>query len=250
MRLYFVALQFLTIVPIPFPRRWQEDELGRSMAFFPLAGLTIGALLAGTDYLIEPWFPGEVVDVLLIALLSAVTGGLHLDGLADVCDGLAARGGRERFLAVMKDPAIGAVGAVGLVIGLLLKYQALSFIPQEVRREALFCFPMLARYSQVQLTVGAQRARSDGLGALFVGGAGPAQLFIAYALTVSIMYLLLGGAGIVISIVSYLFTWLAKLWFHRRLGGITGDVIGCVSEFNEMLCLLAILVWAGRIYGS
>src|SRR4051812_11951020 len=108
MRRFFVALQFLTIVPIPYPRKWVESDLGRSMAFFPLAGLALGLMLAGLDRLFESFFPREIGDLLLIVLLTAVTGALHLDGLADVCDGVAARGGRERFLSVMKDPHTGA----------------------------------------------------------------------------------------------------------------------------------------------
>lgn len=244
MRLYLIALQFLTIIPLPFRTHCREEDLGRSMAFFPLAGLTIGALLAGADYLLDPLFPPEVVDLLLIVLLSAVTGAIHLDGLADVCDGIAARGGRERFLAVMKDSSIGAVGAVGLMLGLFLKFEALTCIPQEFRREALLCFPMLARFSQVQMAFGSTRARQDGLGAAFVGGAGGLQFFVASAFTGAVMYLLLGIPGIVICLLTYVFTWFLKAWFHRRLGGVTGDVIGCASELNEMLCLLALLAIA------
>ncbi|KAF0219351.1 MAG: adenosylcobinamide-GDP [Geobacteraceae bacterium] len=245
MRLYFIALQFLTIIPFPFTVRCEEEDLGRSMAVFPLVGLTLGALLAGADYLIAPWLPRGVADLLLIIALSAVTGALHLDGLADVCDGLAARGGRERFLEVMKDSRTGAVGVVGLVLGLLLKYQALVHIPLEYKREALLFFPMAARFSQVQLTVGARRARTDGLGSVFIGGAGVSQFIAAYAVTLTAAYLFLGLRGIWCAIILYLFTWLLKSWFHKRLGGVTGDVIGCVSELNEMLCLLVLLVMLG-----
>ncbi|MCM2359559.1 MAG: adenosylcobinamide-GDP ribazoletransferase, partial [Geobacteraceae bacterium] len=125
MRLYFIALQFLTIIPLPFQVRCDERDLGRSMALFPLVGLTLGGLLVGTDFLLARFLPRQVADLLLLTLLTVVTGALHLDGLADVCDGLAARGGRERFLAVMKDSRIGAVGVVGLTLGLFLKFQAL-----------------------------------------------------------------------------------------------------------------------------
>ena len=103
--------------------------------------------------------------LLLIAALALLTGGLHLDGLADVCDGLAARGGRERFLAVMKDSQVGAVGAVGLVLGLLLKWQALVAVPDGMKWQALLLFPLLARFGQVLTLTGADHARQDGLGA-------------------------------------------------------------------------------------
>lgn len=241
MRLYLVAMQFLTIIPLPFAVRCEEQDLGRSMALFPLVGLSLGFLLVGVNYLLTPWLPRPVVDLLLIVVLSVVTGALHLDGLADVCDGIAARGSRERFLAVMKDSRTGAVGAVGLMLGLLLKYQALLSIPVEFKREALLIFPMVARFSQVQLAVGAKRARTEGLGSLFIGGAGIWQFVGAGMTTLAVSWLLLGAKGIVVCVVAYLLSWGLKAWFHRRLGGITGDVIGCVSELNEIVCLLLLL---------
>ena len=153
----FLQLQFLTIVPLPVTVRCEEEDLGRSMSFFPLVGLAIGALLAGADFLLAPLLPRGVADLVLVALLSLVTGGLHLDGLSDVCDGLAARGSRQRFLDVMKDSRVGAVGAVALVLGLMLKYQALLAVPPEYKREALLFFPLAARFAQVQMTVGIPR---------------------------------------------------------------------------------------------
>jgi adenosylcobinamide-GDP ribazoletransferase len=241
MRFYFIALQFLTIIPLPFSVRCEERDLGRSMALFPLVGLTLGGLLVGVNFILSRFLPREVTDLLLLILLTVVTGALHLDGLADVCDGLAARGGRERFLAVMKDSRVGAVGVVGLVLGLLLKYQALYHVAPEIEREALLLFPMLARFSQVQMAVGSKRARSDGLGALFVGGAGVLQFAVAGIITLVIAGLMLGGRGLFCCLAVYLFTWGMKVWFHRRLGGVTGDVIGCASELNEILCLLVLL---------
>ncbi|ACM18907.1 adenosylcobamide-5'-phosphate synthase [Geotalea daltonii FRC-32] len=245
LRLYFVALQFLAIIPIPFSFRCREEDLGRSMSFFPLVGLTLGLLLAGCDYLLALALPRPVADLLLVAILALVTGALHLDGLADVCDGLAARGGRERFLAVMKDSRVGAVGVVGLVLALLLKYQALFAVTTD-KWETLLFFPMVARFSQVQLTVGSKRARQDGLGSLFIGGAGSMQVAVAAFFTVVTGWLLLGLPGIGCAAVCSLFTCLAKAWFHRKLGGITGDAIGCVSELNEILCLMTLVAIGGR----
>ena len=244
MRLYFIALQFLTIIPLPFAVRCDERDLGRSMALFPLVGLTLGLLLVGTDFILVRILPWQVADLLLITLLTVVTGALHLDGLADVCDGLAARGGRERFLAVMKDSRTGAVGVVGLVLGLGLKYETLLAITPDMKREALLFFPLIARFSQVQMTVGARRARSDGLGALFVTGAGIRQFMVACVITLSAAWLFHGMRGVWCVLFLYLVTWGLKGWFHRRLGGITGDVIGCVSELNEIGCLLALLALA------
>ena len=251
MRHFLIAFQFLTIVPLPIQVRCEEEDLGRSMTFFPLVGLAIGALLAGADFLLAPILPRGVADLVLVALLSVVTGGLHLDGLSDVCDGLAARGSRERFLAVMKDSRVGAVGAVALALGLMLKYQALLAVPAGHKREVLLFFPLVARFSQVQMTVGAQRARADGLGCAFVGGAGLTQFLLASLLTLGAAYGLLGVNGVFCTALLFLLTWGIKSWSHGRLGGITGDVIGCASELNEIFCLLILLALLGvRVQGA
>lgn len=240
MRYYIIAMQFLTIIPLPFQVRCDKEDLGRSLAAFPLAGLTIGALLAGANYLLSPWLARPLCDALLITALSAMTGALHLDGLADVCDGIAARGGRERFLEVMKDSHVGAIGAVGLVLGLLLKWQALVAVPVGIKWQALLLFPTIARFAQAQTVVFARNARQDGLGSAFISGAGGMQLLIAGFLTLAGSWLLQGVKGLIVLAAAILFTWLLKTWFRCRIGGITGDVIGCISELNEILSLVLI----------
>jgi adenosylcobinamide-GDP ribazoletransferase len=246
LRLFCIAIQFLTIIPLPFSVRCGEKDLGRSLAYFPLAGLALGALLVGLNYLLSLVLPRGIVDLLLVTALAAVTGILHLDGLADVCDGLAARGDRERFLKVLKDSHIGAAGAAGLVLALLLKYQSLLAIPADLKQPMLFCFPMLARFAQVTMIVGARQARSDGLGSLFISGAGWVQLLLATMTTLAASLLLMGIRGLWLFTAACLLTWLIKAWFQRRLGGITGDIIGFTSELNEILSLLLIVALSGQ----
>ena len=241
MRLYIIALQFLTIIPLPFTVRCEERDLGRSMTLFPAVGLTLGALLVGMNFLLAPLLPRSVTDLLLLALLAGLTGALHLDGVADVFDGLAARGGRERFLAVMKDPRCGPVGAAALVFFLLLKYQALLAVPDSQKNAALLLFPLLGRYAQVQCTKGATRARIDGLGATFIGGVGNFQLLAALAATLTLSSLLFGSNGFWLCGGVALMTWWLRRWAHRRLGGITGDIIGCCCEITETVALLIIV---------
>ena len=240
MRLYIIAMQFLTIIPLPFDTSCREEDLGRSTTFFPLAGLTIGCLLVGLNWLISPWLARPLCDALLVTTLAAVTGGLHLDGLADVCDGVAARGGRERFLAVMKDSQVGAVGAAGLVLALLLKWQALAAVPVELKWQTLLIFPALARFGQVLALTGAQHARQDGLGAAFIKGTSGVSLFLAFLSVASITAWLLGLKGVVALFAVCLLTVVGRLFFQRRLGGLTGDTVGSISELNEILALVVI----------
>jgi adenosylcobinamide-GDP ribazoletransferase len=245
MRLFFIAMQFLTIIPIPFAREWQEGEMGRSMRWFPLVGLGIGGLLAALDRGLALILPEPLAALLLVTALAIITGALHLDGVADVCDGFGARGGRERFLAVMKDSSTGAIGVVGVVLVLMLKHQALLQLPPRLRIGAIVLFPAAARFAQVLLTAGALRARADGLGATFAAGAGYRELGTAAVITFAAAWLLLGICGILSCTAVALFTVAIRTYFHHRLGGITGDIIGATGEVAEIACLLAVIALAG-----
>ncbi len=242
MRLYIIAMQFLTIIPLPFKFEWRKNDLGRSIALFPLAGVTIGGLLAGLNWLITPLLSRPLADAVLITALAAMTGALHLDGLADVCDGIAARGGRERFLTVMKDSNVGAIGAVGLVLGLLLKWQAMVALPAELKWQGLLLFCTISRFSQVQTIVFGKKARQDGLGSSMIEGAGSISLLIAVAITATICWLLLGTKGIILLVAAMLLSSLVRIWFTAKIGGISGDVIGCINELVEIKTLILIPV--------
>lgn len=249
MRHLLLAIQFLTILPVPSPKRCEADDLGRATAWFPLVGLLLGGLLWLADLGLTQLFPRHLTDALLVTLLALLTGGLHLDGLADVCDGLAARGDKERFLTVMKDSRVGALGVVGLVLGLLLKYAALLAVPIYLKRPALLFIPALARFAQVALLAGSRAARSDGLGNAVLTGLGPAHLLLATAATLPLAWLTLKVVGLTAWLLVTLWTLLVRWYFSRRLGGVTGDIAGFVSETGEIVALLAavavtaILTW-------
>lgn len=250
MRLLAIAFQFLTIIPLPVAVTWQEGDMGRSMRWFPLVGLAIGGMLALAHRGLSLLLPSGVADLLAVALLALVTGCLHLDGLADVCDGFGARGGRERFLAVMKDSSVGAIGVVGVVLGLMLKYQAIAGLPQGVKYGALILFPAVARFGQVLMAAGSRRAREDGLGAAIIAGVGGTELLVAGGTILAAAALILGAAGLLSCMVTSGFVMLARGYFHRRLGGVSGDIIGCVSELGEIVGLLTIIASAGIVSGG
>jgi len=249
MRLFFTAFQFLTIIPLPFRLNYQDGDMGRSMRWFPLVGLALGFMLAGLHYCLLLIFPEQIVALLLVAILALATGALHLDGLADVFDGFGARGGQERFLAVMKDSGTGAIGAVALFLGLLLKYQALLNLPAVMKLGGIVLFPAVARFSQVLMTVGSRKARADGLGAGFISGAGWKDVLLATATVLTAAFALLGSIGMACCLIVALFAWLSRGYFHRRLGGVTGDIIGCTSELAEILALLSIIAFGNKFQG-
>ena len=248
------AFRFLSAIPLP-RGRGDERTLAGAVACFPLFGAALGGLFVLTDWLCGRAFPRVahfVAAAVILAIYALFTGGLHHDGLMDTADALWGGPGRtrERRLEIMKDSRAGALGVTAIILVLLLELAAIYSLParlgqvQRYRWAALFIFPVLGRWVMSYLCVRFPYARPEGTGAAMVGGSRWLYLFIAT--------LLAGGA------LAAAFTWLAWLpflipilavsawlaaelvgtWATRKLGGITGDVIGAAGMLSEAALLL------------
>jgi len=235
-----VAVGFLTRIPVP-RRDASEEDLVRALAFFPVVGLLLGALLAGTAWLARDHLPGPAVGVVLTTLLALVTGGLHLDGLADVFDGLGGgRGSRDRTLAIMRDSRIGAHGAVALILDLGGKIAALGALADRGEFRAIVAFPMLARWIAVLLIALFPYARPEGIGRAFARGSRGMPHLVATL----VVGAALGGLGprVILPALAAIALALAfSAFLSRRLGGLTGDAYGAAIELSELAFLLACL---------
>jgi len=234
-----LAVRFLTLVPVPGRENQGASALGRAAWWFPVVGLLLGVGLAGVLLVTRTLFPPLVAAVLLVAVWKVVTGGIHLDGLADSLDGLAGRDPARR-LAIMRDSRIGVFGAIGLILCLFLVVAALADLSGSVRARLLVLAPVVGRVAPL-LVGGWLRPATpgQGLGAAFAAGlsrwAGPLSGLAGLALAGA----LLGPWGAAIAGVAW---GLAILWAGfaaRRLGGLTGDVLGAVVELAELGVLLA-----------
>lgn len=236
------ALGFLTVLPVARTIDCSTERLGHSMALFPAAGLLIGMLLIIADNILGLLLPRPVTDLLLVVLLALLTGGLHLDGLADTCDGLGSGKGRETALRIMKDSCVGSMGATALILVLLLKYIALGQITPEVRNAALLLMPAAGRWLPVALALFCPYARPEGgTGVAFVNFVGQRELWLATLTVLLAGLVLIGGKALLLLLFLALSAWLAKRYFEARLGGVTGDVLGAVTEGGEVLALLLLL---------
>jgi adenosylcobinamide-GDP ribazoletransferase len=229
----FSAFAFLTILPF---RAASTHPPGRIFAYFPLVGLAIGAavMLVGSI----TFLPRDVTAFLALATGVVLTGGLHLDGFGDSCDGLLATTTPERRLEIMKDPRVGAYAVVGLVLLLLGKWVAL----REITPLLLVLPPVLGRWGMVLAAYFYPYARPTGTGVHFREGLGRVQVVVA-TISAAIIAIGFGWPGLSVLAVAPLTVFVAGRWAASRLGGgLTGDVYGAICELTEWLCLIVLSV--------
>jgi adenosylcobinamide-GDP ribazoletransferase len=223
------ALQFLTILPVGGP----AGKPGESAWAFPIVGALLGLVCAA----ILPLKLGPVLAMLAVA---ALTGGLHEDGLADVCDAIRKYRTPEQMRQILKDSRIGAHGALALIAFFLLRWQALSIIPPGS------WLPLASAYgisrSQMALLAATTRPAGDGLGAAFISTLPPRTRLWTALLTAALAALAGWPAGLILLGANAALLFLVRRWFLARLGGVTGDCLGFLCVTSEALSL-AVLAW-------
>jgi adenosylcobinamide-GDP ribazoletransferase len=238
MRGLLVALAFLTRLPVP-ARGEDAHARAASLAWYPLVGLLLGVLLGLLAWSLNG-APSMVRATVVLVAWVALTGALHLDGLADSADAwIGGLGDRERTLAIMKDPRCGPAGVVALVLLLLCKFAALASLPP-VAWPALLLAPLLARTGLTALFLTTPYVRGGGLGAA-LAEAPRATCVMAVSLA-GIACLLDGWRGLLALVAAGAVFGLWRRASVRRLGGFTGDVAGAVAESIEAVVLLALAV--------
>src|SRR5438128_9480455 len=177
------ALVFLTVYRLRASDAWTPETLGSSMVYYTLIGTCIGLTLWGLAVLLGILFPPPVVSVLLLVSALLVTGGLHMDGWADLVDGLSGSYNREDALRIFKDPHVGSMAVAGVALIVLLKYACLNALSPAALCPALVVMGTLSRYAMVQLACFSPYARATGgVGEPFVRGIGLEQHIAALLL--------------------------------------------------------------------
>ncbi len=240
-----IALGFLTILPASRSLDSTPERLGRSMALFPAVGMLLGLGLVVINGMLDGLLPRAVLDCLLLVMLIVVTGALHLDGIADLIDGLAGGKDREGVLRIMKDSRVGAMGVVGLVMLLLLKYLSLFNLSLETKSAGLIFMLAAGRWVQVVLATSCRYLRGrEGTASVFIEHAGERELLVACGTLLIASLVLFGLPGVFLTFLLGLAAILLIKYFEMRLGGVTGDVLGAASEIIEVLTLILVLAIA------
>ncbi|WNF48588.1 adenosylcobinamide-GDP ribazoletransferase [Pseudomonas sp. SG20056] len=236
---WWIALQFLTRLPVTLAGMPTPEQVGRSLLFYPLVGLLIGLLLLAAQHLL-----GDSAVLLQAALLLTlwvgISGGLHLDGLADSADAwVGGFGDKQRTLAIMKDPRSGPIAVVVLVLLLLLKFVALVALLQSGAGLLLLLVPWLARCLLPLLFLTTPYVRAGGLGQALAEHLPRRQLPWVLAANALAMLLFGWAALLALLVAGGIFIWLRSLML-KRLDGTTGDTAGALLEIAECAVLVAL----------
>jgi len=237
---FWIALQFLSSLPVRLPGMPEPREVGRSLLCYPLVGLLFGVLLWLASHLLQGT-AAPLHAALLLALWVLLSGALHLDGLADSADAwLGGFGDRERTLQIMKDPRSGPIAVVTLVLVLLLKFCALWVLVERGAGALLVLAPVVGRAAMLGLFLGTPYVRQGGLGQALAEHL-PRRAAGWVLLGSVLLCLLLGGLRAVwpMAVALGVFLWLRRL-MCQRLGGATGDTAGALLELLELAVVLAL----------
>ncbi|MCP4364352.1 MAG: adenosylcobinamide-GDP ribazoletransferase [Planctomycetes bacterium] len=260
------ALRFLTIIPLSHNHNNDVEippqRMGVVMSLFPVVGLCIGLILVLCYIPLIITFPSGLADALIIVIFIALTGALHLDGLADTADGVWGAWDAEKRLEIMKDSRTGTFGVVALLVVLGLKYLSFNGIEDHVistassltaylpevefpaeKATVLLLMPVVGRWAQT-LAAGLYPYARDESGTAhgLVVNTQPRDAVVATAITVFFTGLLLGGTGLIIAAVLAVAVFLQAFYINSRTGGLTGDTLGAINEVTELSFLLLFYV--------
>ncbi|RZG47951.1 adenosylcobinamide-GDP ribazoletransferase [Acinetobacter wuhouensis] len=238
---FLIALQFLTTFPIQLKAMPSPQQNAQSLLFYPIIGLLIGLILFATAYFLNT-LPIILLSTLILVLWIWLTGGLHLDGLADTADAwVGGFGDKERTLSIMKDPACGPIGVLSLIILCLIKWSALYVLLDKKLYLALILFPILGRLAPLFLFLTTEYVRAKGLGSSIAQYIPKTWAMIVFAL----MLLATGyfvWTGLATAIIFILTLIYLRHKFVQRIDGITGDTVGASIEIVEAVSLLSFVV--------
>jgi len=246
MKRFLAAIRFLTLFPLP--DNWGTDQrlLTGSTPFFPLVGLLIGAIAAAGAFVLSMLLPPFLCAVFITFLLLVVSGGLHMDGVADCADGFFSSRPRQHVLEIMRDSRIGAMGVMAIVFIVLLKTAALASMAGQRLWQGVFLAPVAGRVAILISMAMLPYARPEGgLGSLFYTGFSRVTALWGLIFLGICGWLVGGGAGILVWLTVIVAIGLFNWWCFRKIGGATGDTLGAACELAETVAIVAAVVFQG-----
>lgn len=235
---YFVAQMFLTRLPSPVKLEWSETELAHSTPWFVAVGVVVGTIAAIAFWLGHTFWSPLTGAVFAVAASVLVTGAFHEDGLADSADGLGGAFEIEKKLIIMRDSRIGTYGSVALILTIIAKVSAISLLPPETAPGVLIGAHMLGRWTSVPLIKYNNYVREKGTGKPFASMVTTSNVILSSVFAIIISAVCFQATIVFILPGILMFLWLAQWYVRRKLGGITGDILGAINSLTELLVYL------------
>lgn len=240
MKILVLMIQFLTRIPININLKVDEEDFMKGIVFFPIVGLIIGMIVVSTYYIgftLGGSFLGAIFAVVAEIF---ITGGLHLDGLADTFDGIYSNRPKDRILEIMKDSRLGTNGALAIFVILITKIALISQMPTPMVYPIIMIMPVFSRLNLVTACRFSEPARKYGMGNMFIGKVTMKQFVLATltGIAIAILYPITIPGGILLIIFA--------LWYIKhisyRIDGMSGDTLGSLCELSEVLFLFYITI--------
>lgn len=244
-RLYCATLQFMSRLPVP--QRWSQgidiEHYVRGIVTFPWVGLLLGTLSGLVFVILQDWLGLPLASLGAVLGLALLTGGLHLDGLADTCDGVFSARPKERMLEIMRDSRLGTQGGLALIFVVVAKILVISELALRGTSmiAALAAAAVAGRSAVVLLMYRQTYAREEGMGNLFIGKVTGWQTIWTLLGGLVLCLLLLGTSAALAVVVTAILVWLVGVALRRTLDGQTGDTLGAAIELGELFFLLCLL---------
>ncbi|SJZ45092.1 cobalamin-5'-phosphate synthase [Cetobacterium ceti] len=246
-----LLFKFMTRLPFPWEPKFDSESLGKSMKWFPVVGMILGLINYGIYTLLSGIIPSPVIMAIILVTMDVImTGGLHLDGLADTFDGIFSYRSKQKMLEIMKDSRLGTNGGLVLVLYFIFKIALLVELSNDfgISQGAIMALiPVISRLNSVGNCTFAPYARGTGMGKTFVDHTKMPDFIISIVISVIYLYFLgiYFGMGLlpimILPITIILGVYFAKL-MTRKIGGITGDTLGAVLELTGVLGLFLIYI--------
>jgi len=239
-RYFLLAVGFFTRIPVPSLPDFDESELNRSVKYFTLIGVVVGAIAALVFWLAAKYLPIEVAVLLSMIASIYITGSFHEDGLADAVDGLGGGWDKEQVLTIMADSRIGSYGSAALILGLLTKFEALIHLPVAQIPLVLIAAHALSRWAATLVIYTQEYVRSSGKAKPLATQLTFAELAFASVFGLAPLALLSCSALWALLPVAVIWLWFSRK-LKQRLGGYTGDCLGAMQQLTELTFYIAIL---------
>jgi len=227
---FLLMIQFFTRIPINKNLQCEKVNFRRGAFFLPV----VASIIGGMEFLIylglKNFLPPNVIIVLLLLFTAMITGGLHMDGLADTCDGFFSLRDKQRIIEIMKDSRIGSYGTIALIIDLLLKYELLYSLVLKGYSIAIVLAPIIGRISILFLCLSKRTAKKNGSGNIFIGNMSKPIIFSITIIILMISTYFLGVKATITPFIGVLLiTYLVYLLCLNKINGLTGDTLGACN---------------------